>query len=329
MELSVINYGGIVTRLTAPDRDGNFVDVVQGFNTIEAYEADSSFQGALIGRYGNRIAKGQFEIDGTTYQLATNNADLVPPAHLHGGDIGYNKVVWDVEPVVREDAEGLKLSYLSEDGEEGYPGNLDITVHYWLTEANEFEITYEATTDKKTHVNLTQHNYYNLKGEGQGTINDHRLTIHAERFTPVDKGLIPTGELRPVTGTPFDFTIPRSIGERVDADSQQLEFGMGYDHNWVLDNQTGDLALAASLYEPESGRLMEVHTTEPGLQFYGGNFLDGSMVGQSGNPYEYRGALCLETQHYPDSPNQANFPSTLLEPGETLTSRTLYRFSVK
>lgn len=329
MQVSIINYGGIVTRLTAPDRDGNFVDVVQGFDSLAAYEADSSFQGALIGRYGNRIAKGRFEIDGQTYQLATNDSGLEPPAHLHGGNLGYNKVFWEAEPVVKDGVEGLKLTYLSPDGEEGYPGNLSVTVHYWLKDANELEITYEASTDAPTHLNLTQHNYYNLKGEGRGTINDHLLTIHADYFTPVDKGLIPTGEIRPVAGTPFDFTKPQIIGSRVNEENEQLKYGIGYDHNWVLNNQDGDVELAASLYEPDSGRLMEVYTDQPGIQFYGGNFLDGTMVGQSGETYEYRGALCLETQHYPDSPNQTGFPSTLLKPGETFTSSTIYRFSAK
>lgn len=329
MEVDIINYGGIIVRLTAPDRDGNFEDVVQGFNTIAEYEADSSFQGALIGRYGNRIANGEFEIDGETYELATNDEPGDMPAHLHGGNVGYNKVVWDAEPVIENGIEGVKLSYLSEDGEEGYPGNLDITVHYWLTDDNELKITYEATTDKKTHVNLTNHAYFNLKGEGEGEILDHVFTINASKFTPVNKGLIPTGELRPVDGTPFDFTSPETLSARIGDDNEQLSFGGGYDHNWVLDNQDGDLDLAATVYEPETGRVMEVLTEEPGIQLYSGNFQDGSLVGNSGKTYVYRGAFCLETQHYPDTPNQEGFPSTLLGPDDTYDTTTIYKFSAK
>jgi len=329
MEADIIDYGGIVVRLTAPDRDGEFVDVVQGFNTLAEYEADSSFQGALIGRYGNRIAHGTFEIDGKAYQLATNDEPGGIPAHLHGGIVGYNKVVWDSEPVVQGGARGVKLRYLSEDGEEGYPGNLDITVHYWLTDDNELKITYQATTDAKTHVNLTNHAYFNLKGEGEGTVLDHEFTIEASHFTPVNAGLIPTGELRPVEGTPFDFRQPHALGARIEEDNQQLSYGGGYDHNWVLDNQDGDLALAATVYEPESGRVMEVFTQEPGIQLYSGNFLDGSHIGKSGKPYNHRNGFCLETQHYPDSPNQPDFPSTILRPGEELRSRTIYAFSTE
>lgn len=329
MEVDIINYGGIVARLTAPDRDGNFADVVQGFNTLAEYEADSSFQGALIGRYGNRIAHGKFEIDGTTYKLATNDEPGGIPAHLHGGNVGYDKVVWNAEPVVENGIEGVKLTYLSKDGEEGYPGNLDITVHYWLTDDNALKITYEATTDKKTYVNLTNHAYYNLKGEGQGEIVDHVFTINASKFTPVNEGLIPTGELRPVKGTPFDFTSPETLAARIGDENTQLSYGGGYDHNWVLDNQDGSLALAATVYEPTTGRVMEVSTEEPGIQLYSGNFLDGTMVGKSGKNYVFRGAFCLETQHYPDSPNQPGFPSTLLAPGETYETTTIYTFSAK
>ncbi|MBC2607715.1 galactose mutarotase [Pelagicoccus albus] len=329
MEVDIITYGGRVTRLTAPDRDGNYADVVQGFSDIAGYEADSSFQGALIGRYGNRIAHGQFVIDGETYDLAKNDMPGDIPCHLHGGTIGYDKVVWTAEPVVKDGIEGLKLTYLSEDGEEGYPGTLDITVHYWLQDDDSLKITYHATTDKKTYVNLTNHAYFNLKGEGEGTIVDHEFTLNASKFTPVDKGLIPTGELRPVKGTPFDFTTAHTLSARIGDENEQLSFGGGYDHNWVLDNQDGSMALAATVYEPTTGRVMEVMTEEPGIQLYSGNFLDGTMTGQSGKSYEYRGAFCLETQHYPDSPNQPNFPSTLLAPGDVYDTTTIYKFSSK
>ncbi|MDQ8202027.1 aldose epimerase family protein [Pelagicoccus sp. SDUM812003] len=329
MEVDIINYGGIIVRLTAPDRDGNYEDVVQGFNTLAEYEADASFQGALIGRYGNRIAAGEFEIDGTTYELATNDEPGDMPAHLHGGIVGYNKVVWDAEPVVENGIEGLKLSYLSEDGEEGYPGNLDITVTYWLQDDDSLKIHYHATTDEKTHVNLTNHAYFNLKGEGEGSILDHEFTIYASKFTPVNKGLIPTGELRPVAGTPFDFTTPHTLAERIGDENEQLSFGLGYDHNWVLDNQDGDMALAATVYEPNTGRVMDVLTEEPGIQLYSGNFQDGSLTGKSGKTYDYRGAFCLETQHYPDTPNQPNFPTTLLTPDDVYDTTTIYKFSAK
>lgn len=329
MEVDIITYGGIVARMTAPDRNGVYGDVVQGFSTIAGYEADASFQGALIGRYGNRIAHGKFEIDGTTYELATNDEPGGIPAHLHGGNVGYNKVVWDAESVVKDGIEGVKLSYLSKDGEEGYPGNLDITVTYWLLDDDSLKIHYHATTDAKTHVNLTNHAYYNLKGEGEGTIVDHEFTINASKFTPVNSGLIPTGELRPVEGTPFDFTTAHTLSERIGDENQQLAFGLGYDHNWVLDNQDGDMALAATVYEPTTGRVMEVFTEEPGIQLYSGNFQDGSLTGKTGKTYVYRGAFCLETQHYPDTPNQPNFPSTLLAPDDVYETTTIYKFSAK
>jgi aldose 1-epimerase len=326
LRAEISNYGGTMVRLLVPDRDGALDDILLGFDNLADYQERSPYFGCLIGRFGNRIAGGRFELDGETYQLAANNDPGGIPCHLHGGERGFDKVVWEAEPVYRDDASGLRLSRLSPDGEEGYPGNLSVTVHYWLTDDDTLRIEYMATTDRPTPVNLTQHNYYNLRGEGDGDINGHELMIHARRFTPVDAGLIPTGELRPVFNTPFNFTTPHAIGHRVDQDDEQLRFGLGYDHNWVLDSQDGSLAKAAMVFEPTTGRIMEVWTTEPGLQFYGGNFLDGTLTGKSGKPYPHRSGFCLETQHYPDSPNQPGFPSTILRPGETYQSVTEYRF---
>ncbi|HOJ69989.1 MAG: galactose mutarotase [Candidatus Hydrogenedentes bacterium] len=321
--MGVTNYGAIVTHLWMPDREGKMEDVVLGYDALDRYLANSPYFGAIVGRYGNRIAKGRFTLNGREYQLATNDG----PNHLHGGLKGLDKVLWTAEPVRRDDAQGLKLRYLSPDGEEGYPGNLDITVTYWLTDANELEITYAATTDKPTPVNLTHHGYFNLKGHDGGDILDHLLQLNASRFTPVDATLIPTGELRPVAGTPFDFTTPTAIGARVNQDDEQLKFGRGYDHNWVLDKpEPGAFSLAAILREPESGRVMEVWTTEPGIQFYCGNFMDGSNIGKGDVTYHYRNGLCLETQHFPDSPNKKQFPSVILNPGKTYSHRTVYRF---
>lgn len=329
MEAGVINYGGIMTKLVVPDKEGKLADVLLGFDNLPDYLEKSPYFGCLVGRYGNRIANGQFTLNGTTYSLATNNDPGGIPCALHGGEKGFDKRVWAATPVSGGGREGVRLRYVSADGEEGYPGNLTVTVHYWLTDDNVLRIEYEAWSDQDTVANLTQHNYYNLAGEGSGTINDHELTIHADRFTPVDKGLIPTGEYRPVAGTPFDFTTPHAIGERVDVKNEQLEFGLGYDHNWVLNTRDGSLAKAGELYDPSSGRVMEVWTTEPGLQFYGGNFLDGTLVGKSGIKYEHRTGLCLETQHYPDSPNQPTFPSTTLKKGQVYRSVTEYRFSAR
>ena len=326
MQMKVTNYGAIITSLMVPDRDGKLADVALGHDSLEKYlnAADKPYLGAIVGRYGNRIAKGQFTIDGTTYELATNNGEN----HLHGGNIGYDKVVWDAKPDPAKNA--IVLSYHSHDGEEGYPGNLAISVTYTLTDENELVVDYEATTDKATPVNLTQHTYFNLKGEGEGTILDHELMLNAKQFTPVDSGLIPTGELVDVAGTPFDFTSAKEIGRDVAARHNQLLYGGGYDHNWVIDRGGKEgLVLAAQLYAPASGRMMEVHTTEPGIQFYCGNFLNGALTGKAGKPYVYRGGLCLETQHYPDSPNQPNFPSTILKPGEKYETKTVFRFSTK
>jgi aldose 1-epimerase len=329
MKARITNYGGIVVNLETPDRAGKLADVVLGYNTVDEYVKDTPYFGCIVGRYGNRIAAGKFSLEGKTYTLATNNDPAGMPCALHGGIKGFDKVVWDAESVARPGAQGLKLHYVSKDGEEGYPGNLDVTVWYWLTEDNELRIDYQATTDQATPVNLTHHGYFNLKGEGSGDILGHELTIKASRFTPVNAGLIPTGEFRPVAGTPFDFTRPTAIGARVNADDEQIKFGAGYDHNWVLDNPRRKLALAATLYEPTTGRLMEVLTEEPGLQFYCGNFLDGKLTGKSGKAYAHRNGLCLETQHFPDSPNQPAFPSTILQPGQVYRTTTVYRFSAK
>ncbi len=327
IELDVSTYGGIVTRLLASDRDGNLADVVLGHESLEAYLAGTPYFGAIVGRYGNRIAGGRFTVDGTEYALATNNG----PNHLHGGDRGFDKVVWSAEPYSNDSEAGVVLTYVSPDGDEGYPGELSVRVTYALTTTGDLRIDYEATTDAPTVVNLTHHGYWNLAGHGAGYILGHELTVQADRFTPVDEGLIPTGELRPVESTPFDFREATAIGDRIEADDEQLSFGGGYDHNFVLNGWEHDGALrsAAILRDPVSGRKMEVLTTEPGLQFYSGNFLDGTDVGKGGVVYEHRSGLCLETQHFPDSPNQPDFPSTVLRPGETYRSTTVYRFSAE
>ena len=327
IELQAISYGGIITSLKVPDRSGKFADVVLGFDTLENYWADPPppYFGAIIGRYGNRIAKGKFTLGGKTYTLATNNG----PNHLHGGNKGFDKQVWAI--TTRESPEGSSAIFTrtSPDGEEGYPGNLQVRVTYTLTDKNELIFEYHATTDKPTPVNLTQHTYWNLAGEGSGDILGHVLTINADRFTPVDDTLIPTGVLASVAGTPFDFRQPTAIGARIDQNDDQLKKGPGYDHNWVLNRKGAGLELAARLTDPKSGRSMEIATTEPGLQFYSGNFLDGAFKGKSGHPYVRRSALCLETQHFPDSPNQPNFPSTILQPGKSYDSKTVITFGVK
>ncbi|MBN2433158.1 MAG: galactose mutarotase [Acidobacteria bacterium] len=321
----IMTYGAIVVSLEVPDRDGDMADIVLGYDDLAGYVADNPYFGAIVGRYGNRIAGARFTLDGREYRLAANNG----PNHLHGGLRGFDKVVWSAEPVRRSDAVGVKMAYTSPDGEEGYPGTLTAHVTYLLTNHDELKILYEATTDKPTVVNLTHHSYFNLLGQGRGDILGHELQILADRFTPVDDTLIPTGERRAVAGTPFDFRTHVAIGARIGAENRQLAFGGGYDHNWILDNQDGDLALAARLFEPTTGRMMEVLTTEPGLQFYSGNFLDGSITGKDGAVYIHRSGFCLETQHYPDSPNQPEFPSVVLRPGETYTQTTVYRFSAR
>lgn len=329
MEMQVTNYGGIILSLKVPDAEGTFEDVVLGFDSLKAYTSDryrnaNPYFGALIGRYGNRIEKGTFSIDGQTHTLETNDG----PNHLHGGHEGFDQVVWEATPYEKADSVGLVLTHTSPDGHGGYPGRLSVEVTYTLTNDNEMAIDYHATTTEATPVNLTQHSYFNLEGEGSSSILDHELMINAESFTPVDSTLIPTGTLQPVESTPFDFTTPTPIGARIEADHEQLERAGGYDHNFVLRRQDSDsLHLAARVFEPDSGRLMEVYTTEPGLQFYSGNFLDGSFTGKSGASYEQHDGFALETQHFPNSPNEPGFPSTTLQPDEEYTSRTVYSFS--
>jgi aldose 1-epimerase len=329
MRADITDYGAIVVRLFAPGRDGGWDDVVLGFNRVEDYVRSSPYFGAVVGRVGNRIAHGRFTLDGRTYTLATNNAPGGLPCHLHGGKVGFDKVLWRAQSRVEDDTAVLQLDYVSRDGEEGYPGNLAVTVHYRLLNDNSLRVEYRAVTDQPTPVNLTQHSYFNLQGEGRGDILGHVLTLRASRMTPVNAGLIPTGELAPVRGTPFDFTTPQAIGSRIDADHPQLRFGSGYDHNWVLDAGRGALALAAEVFEPTTGRTLEVWTEEPGVQCYAGNFLNGTLVGKAGRPYFRRGGLCLETQHFPDSPNQPAFPSTILRPGETYRTATVFKFGVR
>ncbi len=327
MTVRVTNYGAIVTSIIVPDRNGKQADVALGYDRVEDYinAVDKPYFGAVVGRYGNRIAKGEFTLDGETYSLLKNNGEN----HLHGGAIGFDKVVWTVVEYV--EGQALTLSYLAKDKEEGYPGNLQLKITYTLADDNSLVVDYHATTDKATPVNVTQHTYFNLKGEGEGTILDHQLMLNAKKFTPVDESLIPTGEMPTVAGTPFDFTTPKAIGRDIGQQNEQLVFGLGYDHNWILDTdgQEGELSLAAKVHEPSSGRVMEIYTTEPGIQFYCGNFLDGRLRGKSGKPYVHRGGFCLETQHFPDSPNQPNFPSTILKPGETYDSKTVFKFSAK
>jgi aldose 1-epimerase len=320
---TITNYGGIVVSLLVPDREGKLGDIVLGYDNLAGYLAKSPYFGCLVGRYGNRIARGEFRLDGQTYSLARNDGEN----HLHGGRIGFDKVVWSAKPLphTRNDSVGLQLQYLSRDGEEGYPGELSVTVIYSLSDQNEFMLEYSAFTDKATVVNLTHHSYFNLDA-AEGDTRDHLLTINADYFTPVANGLIPTGEVRAVGGTPMDFTRPKPVGADGASKDPQLIIGHGYDHNWVL-QRTWE-SLAARLMGPKSGRVMEIFTTEPGLQFYGGGQLDGSIVGKQGKVYGPCSGLCLETQHYPNSPNQADFPSTVLRPGETYRSRTVHRFFV-
>lgn len=324
MTARIMTYGAIVVSLTAPDKDGNYDDIVLGYDNLADYVKNSPYFGAIVGRYGNRIAKGKFTLDGTTYTLATNDGDN----HLHGGVKGFDKVVWEDEPVDRSDAVGVKLSYLSKDGEEGYPGNLKVNVTYLLTNKNELRIEYEATTDKATPVNITHHGYFNLTACRRNILG-HELMLNADEFTPVDAGLIPTGELWPVEGTPMDFRKLTPIGARIDDDYEQLKLAGGYDHNWVLNKKGKQMTLAAEVYEPTTGRDMTVWTTEPGIQFYSGNFLDGTITGKGGIVYKHRYGMCLETQHYPDSPNKPDFPSTILRPGRKYETTTIYRFAAK
>jgi aldose 1-epimerase len=325
MEVKITNYGGIITSILVPDKAGKISDVVLGYDDLSGYLDKSPYFGCIVGRYGNRIANGKFSLDGEEYSLATNNG----PNALHGGLKGFDKIVWQVKELPRDGNLGLELKYVSKDMEEGYPGNLDVTVTYILTEDNALRIDYLAITDKKTVLNLTNHSYFNLKDAGASPILDHFIKLNADKFTPVDETLIPTGELRSVENTPFDFRQPHTIGERINAENEQIKFGGGYDHNFVLHGEMGQLRVIAEIFEPTSGRVMEVFTTEPGVQFYTGNFLDGSITGKNGNVYQHRHGFCLETQHYPDSPNKPEFPSTILEPGQKYQSTTIYKFSVK
>jgi aldose 1-epimerase len=324
MEVTVSAYGATVVSLKVPDKSGTLADVVLGYGDLSGYESDKVYFGVIVGRYANRIAKGKFTLDGAVYTLAKNNGENT----LHGGVKGFNKAVWDAKRVSSVDGQSMEFSHLSKDGDEGFPGNLQVKVVYTLTDANELRIEYSATTDKKTVLNLTNHSYFNLAGPGTGNILSHVLEIESDKFTPVDSGLIPTGELKEVQGTPFDFRKPNVIGARIDQDDEQLKLGGGYDHNFVLRRpDTGEVSLAARVTEPTSGRAMEVWTTEPGIQLYTGNFLDGTIKGKGDVVYQKRWGFCLETQHFPDSPNQPKFPSVVLKPGETFHSMTAYKFS--
>lgn len=324
MKASITNYGGRIINLLVPDKDGNLVDVNLGYKDIDTYiNGPKTHFGALIGRYGNRIAKGKFTLDGKSYSLFLNNG----PNSLHGGKVGFGDRMWDAKKI---DDKTLELTYVSKDGEENYPGTLTTKVTYTLTDDNTIRISYEATTDKNTVVNLTNHSYFNLNGEGNGLITDHEIMIDADRFTPVDKTLIPTGELAPVAGTPFDFKKATPIGARIDADNEQIKNGGGYDHNFVLNGgQTTTPRKVVTVSSPKTGIVMEVSTTEPGVQFYSGNFLDGKAIGKTGKPYEKRSGFCLETQHFPNSPNEPKFPTTELKPGQTYKTTTEYHFSTK
>ncbi len=325
IEVHAMNYGGIIVSMRVPDNKGMTADVALGFDTLDGYLNNKPYFGAIIGRYGNRIANGKFTLDGTEYQLARNDS----PNSLHGGIKGFDKVLWHGEHFGNNQGLGVTFTYTSKDGEEGYPGNLETKVTYTLTDENALQIEYEAVTDKATPVNLTNHSYFNLAGEGAGNILKHQLMLNAERFTPVDGTLIPTGEFRPVARTPFDYTKPATIGSQIDADDKQLAVAHGYDHNFVLNRKHSGLELAGRIHELKTGRVLKVYTTEPGVQFYTGNFLDGTVAGKHGHAYDKHAAFCVETQHFPDSPNHPNFPSTILMPGQTYYSRTVYKFSTE
>jgi len=322
ISVALTNYGGIITTLHTPDRDGKTGDIVLGFDKLEEYIEHSPFFGCLVGRFGNRIANGKFTLKGKAYELAQNNGQN----HLHGGKVGFDKVLWAAEPFSTPTSVGVKLSYISEDGEEGYPGNLAVTVVYTLTDENEFQLDYGATTDQTTILNLTNHTYFNLAG--QGDILDHLMQLNADAFTPMDETLIPTGEVRSVDGTPLDFRTPTAIGARIAQQDEQLKFGLGYDQNFVVNGTPGELRRAAFVSEPTSGRTLEVLTTQPGVQFYSGNMLK-PLTGKGGAHYDRRDGFCLETQHYPDSPNQPTFPSAVLEPGERYAETTVWKFGVE
>ncbi len=325
MTVRITNYGGIIQMLTAPDKNGKYEDVVMGYDSLKNYIEATPYFGAIIGRYGNRIANGKFTLDEVEYTLAQNNGKN----HLHGGIKGFDKVVWYATPIKNDDAVKLKLDYLSKDGEEGYPGNLKVSVIYTLTDDNALKIDYHATTDKKTVLNLTNHSYFNLSADFNNKILEHELWLNCNKYIPIDSTAIPFGTIESVTGTPFDFTKPKKIGKDISDDNQQLKNGIGYDHCMVFTNSDGTVKLQATVYDEQSGRLMEVYTDQPAVQLYVGNYLDGTNIGKGNIPYKYRTALCLETEHYPDSPNQPQFPSTVLEPEDEYSSTTIYRFTVK
>ncbi len=318
----IINYGAIVVSLKTPDRNGKIEDVILGFDDLNGYIKDNSFQGAIVGRYGNRIGKGKFSLDGKEFQVTINDGEN----HLHGGKRGFFKAIWEAEQLCKK---SVRLSYTSPDGEEGYPGTVKITVTYTITDDNALKIEYSGTTDRPTILNPTNHCYFNLTASPENTILNHELIINADYYTPVDNGLIPTGELRKVAGTPLDFTAAKTVGQDIDNSYEQMLIGKGYDHNWVLNNYTGSVQNVGSLYDPKSGRLMEILTDQPGLQFYSGNFLDGTMTGKNGIKYQHRTALCLEAQHFPDSPNKPDFPSVELKPGKEYKQTTIYKFSTR
>lgn len=327
MVVEITNYGGIITSIMVPDRNGHFEDINLGFDSLQQYLDGNPFFGALVGRYGNRIGGAKFTIDGHEYPLLANNG----VNHLHGGSRGFDKRLWEAEIIEKEGMQALKLHRISADMEEGYPGNLDVTVIYSLDNDNQLSIDYSATTDKPTVCNLTNHAYFNLGGHDHGNILDHEIRFNADHYTPVDAGLIPTGQIATVEGTPFDFRTPKKIGAEIDSDHPQMQIGKGYDHNLVLNHEPGGgrVQLAAVVYEPTSGRVMETFTSEPGVQFYTGNFMSGKVIGKGGQVYPRRGAFCLETQHFPDSPNKPQFPSVILRPGETYHTTTIYKFSTR
>jgi len=325
MKARIINYGAIVVSLEVPDKNGKMSDVILGYDNLEGYVGDATFQGSIVGRYGNRIGKGKFTLDGKEYQLSLNDG----VNHLHGGVTGFNKVLWSAEPIESSEEPALKLTYIAKDGEEGYPGNVTLEVTYTITKDNSLKIDYNGTTDKTTILNPTHHSYFNLTGDPSKTILDHELMINADKTTEVGAGLIPTGKLSDVVNTPMDFKIFTKIGLRINNEDPQLKLGFGYDHNWVLNNYDKKINKAVELYDAESGRLMEIYTDQPGMQFYSGNFLDGTIKGKKGIIYKYRSGLCLEAQLFPDSPNKPEFPSATLKPGELYKQTTIYKFSTK
>lgn len=325
MKVRITNYGGIIQYLSAPNKNGKYEDVVLGYDKLNSYIEATPYFGAIVGRYGNRIANGKFTLDGVDYKLAQNDG----VNHLHGGIIGFDKVVWDATSIKSDDTVSLKLEYLSKDGEEGYPGNLKVTVIYTLTDDDAIKIDYQAMTDKKTHINLTNHSYFNLTADFKNKILNHSLWLNADRYIPIDPTAIPLGMVESVSDTPFDFTTPKNIGKNILDENQQLKNGIGYDHCMVFEQYSSEVKLQATVYEEESGRVMDVYTDQPAVQFYVGNYLDGSNIGKGDLPYKYRTGFCLETQYYPDSPNQSQFPSTVLEPDEIYSTTTIYKFSSK